>query len=161
MQNPYSLFQTWDDFAENNLFYIMQIGFGLPGVGKRVNLFLWVPLLGCNVINCRYNGRLKDKNTAVFCWLKHELPASSLFYILAQAVFFKKFQPPLHLKLNLLMAIITHNPSAVFPPYRSYSHAVEVTGNSSLLIINGLNGHLADGQTMPETLEEQGEIIWQ
>jgi len=64
-------------------------------------------------------------------------------------------------KTKLLMAIITHNPQGVFPPYRSYSHAIEITGSSSLLIISGLNGYLADGQTMPETFEEQGEIIWQ
>jgi 2-iminobutanoate/2-iminopropanoate deaminase len=59
------------------------------------------------------------------------------------------------------MPIIKHNPEGLFPPYRNYSHAVEVKGNSSLLIISGLNGYLSDGQTMPESFEEQGEIIWQ
>jgi enamine deaminase RidA (YjgF/YER057c/UK114 family) len=59
------------------------------------------------------------------------------------------------------MAIIKHNPEGIFPPYRNYSHAVEITGNSSLLIISGLNGYLLDGKSMPETFEEQGEIIWQ
>jgi 2-iminobutanoate/2-iminopropanoate deaminase len=59
------------------------------------------------------------------------------------------------------MATITHNPGGVFPPYRNHSHAVEITQNSRLLIISGLNGYLADGQSMPETFEEQGEIIWQ
>ncbi len=59
------------------------------------------------------------------------------------------------------MAIIQHNPAGIFPPYRNYSHAVEVTGNSSLLIISGLNGYLSDGVNMPESFEEQGEIIWQ
>ncbi|MCO5948696.1 RidA family protein [Mucilaginibacter flavidus] len=59
------------------------------------------------------------------------------------------------------MPVIKHNPEGVFPPYRSYSHAVEVKGDSSLLIISGLNGYLADGQTMPDSFEEQGEIIWQ
>ena len=59
------------------------------------------------------------------------------------------------------MTVIQHNPDGLFPPYRSYSHAVEIKGNSSLLIISGLNGYLADGQTLPETFEEQGEIIWQ
>lgn len=59
------------------------------------------------------------------------------------------------------MPVIKHNPIGVFPPYRSYSHAVEIKGDSSLLIISGLNGYLADGQTMPESFEEQGEIIWQ
>lgn len=59
------------------------------------------------------------------------------------------------------MPIVKHNPEGLFPPYRNYSHAVEVKGNSSLLIISGLNGYLSDGQTMPESFEEQGEIIWQ
>jgi 2-iminobutanoate/2-iminopropanoate deaminase len=59
------------------------------------------------------------------------------------------------------MPIIKHNPEGLFPPYRNYSHAVEIKGNSSLLIISGLNGYLSDGQTMPESFEEQGEIIWQ
>lgn len=59
------------------------------------------------------------------------------------------------------MSIIQHNPDGLFPPYRNYSHAVEVKGNSSLLFISGLNGYLSDGQTMPETFEEQGELIWQ
>jgi 2-iminobutanoate/2-iminopropanoate deaminase len=27
-------------------------------------------------------------------------------------------------------------------------------------VISGLNGYLADGTTMPESFEEQGEIIW-
>ena len=59
------------------------------------------------------------------------------------------------------MSIIKHNPEGLFPPYRNYSHAVEIKGNSSLLIISGLNGYLADGRNMPESFEEQGEIIWQ
>jgi len=59
------------------------------------------------------------------------------------------------------MPVIKHNPEGVFPPYRAYSHAVEVKGDSSILIISGLNGYLADGQTMPDSFEEQGEIIWQ
>jgi 2-iminobutanoate/2-iminopropanoate deaminase len=59
------------------------------------------------------------------------------------------------------MPIIHHNPENVFPPYRSYSHAVEVKGNSSLLIISGLNGYSVDGKTMPESFEEQGDLIWQ
>jgi 2-iminobutanoate/2-iminopropanoate deaminase len=59
------------------------------------------------------------------------------------------------------MPIIHHNPEGLFPPYRSYSHAVEVKGNSSLLIISGLNGYSTDGKTMPESFEEQGDLIWQ
>ncbi len=47
------------------------------------------------------------------------------------------------------MAIITHNPPEVFPPYRAYSHAVEVQGHARLLFISGLNGFEADGTTMP------------
>ncbi|HKX26578.1 MAG TPA: RidA family protein, partial [Blastocatellia bacterium] len=41
-----------------------------------------------------------------------------------------------------------------------YSHAVEIRGDSRLLIISGLNGYLADGVTMPDSFEEQGELIW-
>lgn len=59
------------------------------------------------------------------------------------------------------MPIIQHSPENVFPPYRNYSHAIEVTGNSRLLIISGLNGYLQDGKTMPDSFEEQGELIWQ
>ena len=58
------------------------------------------------------------------------------------------------------MPIITHNPPGVFPPYRSYSHATEIRGEARLLMISGLNGYLADGQTMPESFEEQGDLIW-
>ena len=56
--------------------------------------------------------------------------------------------------------MIKHNPKGLFPPYRCYSHAVEIPGGSRLLVVSGLNGYLADGSTMPETFEEQGEIIW-
>ena len=59
------------------------------------------------------------------------------------------------------MSIIKHNPEGLFPPYRNYSHAVEIKGNAALLIISGLNGYLQDGTTMPDSFEEQGEIIWQ
>lgn len=58
------------------------------------------------------------------------------------------------------MPIIKHNPAELFPQYRNYSHAVEVNGNSRLLFISGLNGYLADGKTMPDSFEEQGELIW-
>jgi 2-iminobutanoate/2-iminopropanoate deaminase len=61
---------------------------------------------------------------------------------------------------DLRMPITKHNPSELFPQYRNYSHAVEVGSNSRLLFISGLNGYLADGRTMPDTFEEQGEIIW-
>jgi len=59
------------------------------------------------------------------------------------------------------MTVIQHNPEGVFPPYRSYTHATEIRGDSRLLLISGLNGYLADGITMPESFEEQGELIWQ
>ncbi len=58
------------------------------------------------------------------------------------------------------MPIVKHNPGELFPQYRCYSHAVEVQGDSRLLVISGLNGYLPDGKTMPESFEEQGEIIW-
>jgi 2-iminobutanoate/2-iminopropanoate deaminase len=58
------------------------------------------------------------------------------------------------------MPIIEHNPSDVFPPYRAYSHAVEVRGESRLLFISGLNGYEIDGITMPESFEGQAELIW-
>jgi enamine deaminase RidA (YjgF/YER057c/UK114 family) len=49
----------------------------------------------------------------------------------------------------------------MYPQYQSYCHAVEVGNGSRLLIISGLNGFLSDGKSMPESFEEQGEIIWQ
>ena len=58
------------------------------------------------------------------------------------------------------MTITEHNPKDLFPQYRNYSHAIEVSGDARLLFISGLNGYLADGKTMPDTFEEQGEIIW-
>src|SRR4051794_34518277 len=59
------------------------------------------------------------------------------------------------------MPIVRHSPPGVFPPYRAYSHATEVRGESRLLFISGLNGYLSDGKTMPGSFEEQGELIWQ
>ena len=58
------------------------------------------------------------------------------------------------------MPITKHNPKELFPQYRNYSHAIEVSGDSRLLFISGLNGYLADGKTIPDSFEEQGEIIW-
>ena len=58
------------------------------------------------------------------------------------------------------MALIKHNPEGVFPPYRCYSHAIEIRGDAKLLIISGLNGYFVDGKTMPDSFEEQGDIIW-
>ena len=58
------------------------------------------------------------------------------------------------------MPIVQHNPPGVFPPYRAYSHATEVKGESRLLVISGLNGYEEDGITMPESFEGQAELIW-
>jgi 2-iminobutanoate/2-iminopropanoate deaminase len=58
------------------------------------------------------------------------------------------------------VTVIKHNPQGLFPQYKCYSHAIEIGGGSRLLMISGLNGYLADGKTMPETFEEQAEIIW-
>ena len=59
------------------------------------------------------------------------------------------------------MPITMHNPEELFPVYRNYSHGIEVSSNARLLFISGLNGYLADGTTMPESFEEQGEIVWE
>jgi 2-iminobutanoate/2-iminopropanoate deaminase len=58
------------------------------------------------------------------------------------------------------MSISQHNPDDLFPPYRAYSHATEVRGESRLLFISGLNGYEKDGITMPESFDEQAELIW-
>jgi 2-iminobutanoate/2-iminopropanoate deaminase len=58
------------------------------------------------------------------------------------------------------MPVVLHNPPGVFPPYRCYSHAAEIRGDSRLLIIGGLNGYREDGKTMPDSFEEQGEQVW-
>jgi 2-iminobutanoate/2-iminopropanoate deaminase len=58
------------------------------------------------------------------------------------------------------MPVVHHNPDGVFPPYRAYSHATEVRGESRLLFVSGLNGYRQDGTTMPESFEEQAELIW-
>ena len=58
------------------------------------------------------------------------------------------------------MTVIKHNPDSLFPPYRCYSHATEVRGDSRLLFISGLNGYEADGKTMPDSFDEQGAVVW-
>lgn len=58
------------------------------------------------------------------------------------------------------MTIVPHNPSGLFAPYRGYVHAAEVVGGSRLLFISGLNGFEEDGTTMPESFEDQAELIW-
>ncbi|MEO8611003.1 MAG: Rid family hydrolase [Chloroflexota bacterium] len=58
------------------------------------------------------------------------------------------------------MTVIQHNPEQLYPQYQAYSHAIEVTRNSRLLLISGLNGYLHDGKTMPESFTDQAETIW-
>ncbi len=58
------------------------------------------------------------------------------------------------------MPLVSHNPAGVFPPYRAYSHAMEVATGSRMLFISGLNGYESDGKTMPESFEGQAELIW-
>jgi 2-iminobutanoate/2-iminopropanoate deaminase len=52
------------------------------------------------------------------------------------------------------------NPANVFPPYANYAHAVEVSADSRLLFISGLNGYAADGRTMPPDFSSQAELVW-
>ncbi len=58
------------------------------------------------------------------------------------------------------MTPIAHNPTTLFPRYRCYHHAVEIPAGARLLVISGLNGYLADGKTLPDSFEEQAEVIW-
>jgi len=58
------------------------------------------------------------------------------------------------------MPVVLHDPEGVFPPYRCYSHAAEVRGDARLLVISGLNGYQSDGTTLPESFEEQAELVW-
>jgi 2-iminobutanoate/2-iminopropanoate deaminase len=58
------------------------------------------------------------------------------------------------------MPLTKHNPAELFPQYRNYSHAIEVSNHARLLFISGLNGYLPDGKIMPDSFEEQGELIW-
>jgi 2-iminobutanoate/2-iminopropanoate deaminase len=59
------------------------------------------------------------------------------------------------------MPLTRHNPAELFPQYRNYSHAIEVSSHARLLFISGLNGYLPDGKTMPDSFEEQGRLIWE
>jgi enamine deaminase RidA (YjgF/YER057c/UK114 family) len=59
------------------------------------------------------------------------------------------------------MPVLKHNPEKLYPQYHNYSHAMEVTGGSRLLVISGLNGYFSDGKSIPESFEEQAELIWQ
>ena len=41
------------------------------------------------------------------------------------------------------MPLKKHNPAELFPQYGNYSHGVEVSGDSRILFISGLNGYIA------------------
>ncbi|MGI9204463.1 MAG: RidA family protein [Woeseiaceae bacterium] len=58
------------------------------------------------------------------------------------------------------MPIKKHNPKDLFPQYNNYSHGIEVTGDSRILFISGLNGYEHDGETMPKSFEGQARLIW-
>jgi 2-iminobutanoate/2-iminopropanoate deaminase len=58
------------------------------------------------------------------------------------------------------MNLQVHNPEGVFPPYANYAHAVEVSAESRLLFISGLNGYQSDGETMPADFDSQADLIW-
>ena len=58
------------------------------------------------------------------------------------------------------MATKFHNPSDLFPQYSNYHHGVEISGDQRILFISGLNGYLKDGETMPDSFEEQARTIW-
>ncbi|MFN0040309.1 MAG: RidA family protein [Burkholderiales bacterium] len=58
------------------------------------------------------------------------------------------------------MTITKHEPKGLYPKYPGYAHAVEVTGGGRTLYISGLNGYESDGKSMPESFEEQSELIW-
>lgn len=58
------------------------------------------------------------------------------------------------------MGIKKHNPGSLYPKYLGYSHAIEVSSGSRTLFISGLNGYQSDGKTMPESFEDQSEVIW-
>jgi 2-iminobutanoate/2-iminopropanoate deaminase len=60
----------------------------------------------------------------------------------------------------ITMPTLKHNPSSLYPKYLGYSHAVEVRGGARTLYISGLNGYESDGKTMPESFEDQSELIW-
>ncbi len=58
------------------------------------------------------------------------------------------------------MPITAHNPSAVFPPYRNYAHAVEVPPGARTLYLSGLNGYEDDGVSMPADFAGQAALVW-
>jgi 2-iminobutanoate/2-iminopropanoate deaminase len=53
-----------------------------------------------------------------------------------------------------------HNPIGVFPPYRSYAHAVEVPPGARTLYISGINGYDATGEHLPPDFAGQVANVW-
>lgn len=58
------------------------------------------------------------------------------------------------------MPVVKHNPDSLYPQFQSYTHAVEIVRDSRLLVTSGLVAYHADGKTVPDSFEEQGDIIW-
>ena len=58
------------------------------------------------------------------------------------------------------MNIKNHNPREMYPQYIGQAHAVEVASGARTLHISGLNGYELDGKTLPESFEDQSELIW-
>jgi 2-iminobutanoate/2-iminopropanoate deaminase len=58
------------------------------------------------------------------------------------------------------MNITKHDPAGLYPKYPGYTHAVEVAAGARTLHISGLNGYESDGKTIPESFEDQSELIW-
>ena len=58
------------------------------------------------------------------------------------------------------MPLTHHNPPSLYPQYPGYTHAVEVAEGARTLYISGLNGYESDGKTIPESFEDQSELIW-
>jgi 2-iminobutanoate/2-iminopropanoate deaminase len=58
------------------------------------------------------------------------------------------------------MPITQHNPTDLFPAYRSYAHAVEVPAGARTLYISGFNGYEADGVTIPSDFTGQAQLVW-
>ena len=52
-----------------------------------------------------------------------------------------------------------HNPSSIFPPLSSYSHALEVDPNARWLLVSGQVGIAPDGKA-PQGFREQCELAW-
>jgi enamine deaminase RidA (YjgF/YER057c/UK114 family) len=59
------------------------------------------------------------------------------------------------------MTIRTHSPAGVYEPYANYVHAVEVPAGARTLYVSGLNGYPPDGSAMPESFDDQAQLVWQ